>query len=65
MDITYLAELSADIIYKVVVLAGQVLDNWVMGVGTLELTGRGYELVSNVVNTLVEAVDMIAKFLMA
>ena len=65
MDITYLAELSADIIYKAVVLAGKVLDNWVMGVGTLELTGSGYELVSNVVTTLVEAVDMIAKFLMA
>ena len=64
MDVTYLAELSADIIYKVVVLAGQVLDNWVMGTGTLELTGAGFELVSNVVNTLVEAVDMIAKFLM-
>ena len=64
MDVTYLAELSADIIYKVVVLAGKVLDNWVTGVGTLELTGAGYELVSNVVTTLVEAVDMIAKFLM-
>jgi len=65
MDVTYLAELSADIIYKLVVLAERVLDNWVMGTGTLELTGSGHELVSNIVTTLVGLVDTIANFLMA
>ena len=65
MDVTYLAELSADIIHKVVVLAERMLDYWVMGTSTLELTGSGHELVSNIVTTLVGMVDTIAKFLMA
>ena len=65
MDVTYLAELSADIIFKLVVLAGNVLDYFVMGTGTLELSASGQELVSNVVTTLVELVDFIAHFLIA
>ena len=65
MDVGYLAELSADIVYKLVVLAERMLDYWVMGTGTLELTASGQELVSNVVTTLIGLVDTIARFLMA
>lgn len=63
MDITFLAEVSADIIAKCVLLTERVMDHWVTGTADLELTASGQGMVLDAVSIIERLLEMTATFL--
>lgn len=63
MDITYLADVSADIIAKCVLLTERVMDHWVAGTSDLELTASGQGMVLDAANIIDRILEMTATFL--